>query len=455
MIVNRLCQAHRLALGCFLFAGVSGVSLVVPLGTTVLAAEAQTESGTSVEADLQRISPKRTVLTVDFRGGTKVGPGGEVLVSAGGASINGTVRKVTAKGHSIIRLKSALPDSVETGNISIKIVDPGDASELVTVSGPSAGGGIWYDRGFLSGYNKAGFSGLAELGLAPMSGTTKVTGGAANEKVKFAESSMELGFDGRARYSLGAFGGGLHVNYMNANAEGKASVNTTSTGTKDSDSIKEKSSGYQVTPNVVYNGGAVAVGLGMQMGKSTVDRVVKIASVEDPSEPVTVSENAALAELSASVGSLKFGVNGLVGGKGKIKEKNQKDVDRMRSGFGIHVLAGAAGLIHRIGFDYGKVTDKYTSANLTKTTMCIDWQAQASMSSMSLTPRFAYDWIKVDFGSRKGKESNLTLGSRVSFGAPYAGLEFRYKNREQDAYGSAPSYKTSLYGAGIAGGMTF
>lgn len=455
MIVNRLSHVHRLALGGFLFAAASGVSVMGPSGESVIAADVEADSGSSVEADLQRISPKRTVLTVDFGGGARVGPGGKVIVTAGGKSINGTVRKITPRGRSIIRLKSALPNSVETGTVSIRVVDPGDASGMVTIAGPSGGGGKWHDRGFLSGYSKAGFSGLAEVGIAPMSGTTKVTGGTANEKVNFGESAMDVGLDGRARYSMGAFGGGLHFIYMSGSSEGKASVNTASTGSKDSDSIKEKSSAYQVAPNIAYNGGAFAVGLGLQMGKSTVDRTVKIASVEGPGEPVTISENAALVELRASIGSVKFGVNALVAGKGKLTEKNQKDVDRMRSGFGAHVLAAAGGLTHRVGFDYAKVTDKYTSSNLTNTSMGIDLQTQATMSSLSLTPRLAYDWSNVDFGSRKGKESNLAIGSRVSFGSPYAGFELRYKNREQDAYGSAPSYKTSLLGAGIAGGMTF
>jgi hypothetical protein len=453
MMVIRFNKAHRLVLGGFLCVGILGFACLAQLTAKAHAAEATAEDG--IDAEVLRISPKRTVLTVDFGDGTRVGPGGKLIVTADGVKINGTVRKVTAKGRSIIRLRSALPKSIEKGAISIKVIDPGDTSGVVEVEVNPAKSGQWFDSGFLSGYRSSGFSGLVEVGVAPLSGTSKVTGGAANEQVTFKESAMEIGFDGRARYSNGGFGGGLHFNYVSGSREATASINTISTATKDSDSIKEKTSGYQVVPNLVFSARTFGVGIGWEMRKITNERNVIIASVEGPSEPVTTSEKAARLEVYAGIGSAQLGLNALVAGTGKITEKSQKDVDRRRTGFGAKVITATGKMTHRIGFDYGTVTDKYSSSDLTTTSMGIDFQTQLRMSSISLTPRFAYEWSAVDFGPKKGRDSNLIIGSRLSFGDPYAGLELKFKNREQDAYGSAPSYKSTLYGAAMAVGMTF
>lgn len=453
---NQLGQSRSNDFGKIMLCMMSAMGSWGILNPQLAAAEQSVESAASMEANLRQISPKRTVVTVDFSGGTRVSPGSKVTVIAGDSSYNGTVKKISSKGRGIIRLTAALPEAVETGTIAIKVNDVGSESDIVTVA-RGQGAGPFEDPGVLSGYDKAGFSGLAEVVITPMSGTTKVQGGSANEKVDFSSSSRDIGLDARARFLMGSFGGGLNLNAMNFSSENKASINTASTGTKDSDSISEKSSGYKATPNFAFvgNDGAYAIGLGWELTRLTGERIVKIASVEGPHKPVKTSENGLVVELSGAVASMKVGVNALLAGKGKLTEEGQKDIDRKRNGFGLSLIADAAGLKHRFAFDYVKFTDKYSSGNLESSKMGLDWQTQLSMASMNLVPRVAYDWENISFNNRKGKEMNLTVGSKVMFGAPMVGLELKSKNRTEDAVDSSPSYKTTMFGVAISGGILF
>jgi hypothetical protein len=454
MISRQFIVSRKMAYGCLI-----GMCLLEPCfaGTqSGSGANAAAESGTSAsyKAELLRISPKRTVLTVDFRGGASVAPGATVKVTFSNGAIQGKVRKIVPSGRSILRLKSALPTGVEIGSVDIEVMDAGPESERVNVAAASSAGS-WRDESILTGSSGSGFSGSAEFALAPLSGKTNVSGGSANEKLDFGESSLETGLDARAEYAAGAFGGGVNLNYLISSANSKSSVNTTSTASKDSDSIEEKLSGYRLVPSASFKTAAFAAALGLDLRRFTNERSVKIAGVEAPSEPVKSSESGILLEFAAPMAGMKFGFTTLLAGKGTLKETGQEDVERRRMGFGINWEYGLAGLTHRLGFDLDKFTDKYSSADLVNTSMGLDWQTQVVMWSLNLVPRVAYDWSKIDFGARKGRESELAFGSRILFGAPYASFEIKYKSREQSAYATSPEYKTSLFGAGLAAGTTF
>lgn len=451
-------QLHRFSINMMysVLTMTAGVGLMGTICTSVRASEASTESLTQLNAELQRISPKRTLLTIDFRDRATISTGTKVTVTAGETSLKGAVKKISSKGRAIVKLQTALPKSVETGSVLVSINEIGSSNEMVKIEGDEKSN-LFRDPGFLVGYTSTGFSGLAEISLMPQTGKLKVTGGSANEKVDFAATRRDAEVDARGRYRIGPFGAGVQLNYLNNTFEAKASIDTVSTGTKDSDSINEKSSGYRATPNIVFvtESGIFAAGLGWRVGSLTSERPVKIAGIAAPHNPVKTSESGLALELSTKISSLKVGISALLSGKGKIKESEKADIERKFSSYGINFQTNLAGIDHRFAFDQSKIDDKYSLGNLTNSKMGLDWQTQIGLNSLSLVPRFAIDWGNVSYNDRKGKSMNLAMGSRVSFGGPFAGIEFRYGTESENATGNKPSQKTTMYGAAISGGITF
>jgi hypothetical protein len=417
---------------------------------------AKTLSSEGASAVVTRISPKRTVIIVDFSRGASIAVGAKVNVKAAGDEIRGTVKKINPKGRAIIRLTKALSESVELGSIELAVVDRGPEDKQVQIVG-SGVTGFWTGAGYLEGYDAQGVSGKVDANLEFASGSTKVSGGPAAEKVNFGVGNTAYGVTGGARYLRGSFGGGLNVGYKSSASESKSSIETAATQTKDSDSIIENSSGFEMLPHGVFvnQDRGFSVGLGWRYSSGKTERKVKIDDVESPNSPVNITENSLVLEGKVPLAAMKLGLIVELAGQGKIKEKDLADVKRNRSGLRLNLWAAVGGMDQRVGFGYEVVKDKYSSSELARSLTTLDWESMINLYSMNLVPRIAYERTGVSFGSQEGTENALLVGSKITFGQPFVGASFVYRDRDQASSSRSPSYKTSLMGLALAGGTTF
>jgi len=417
---------------------------------------AKSTSSETASAVVTRISPKRTVIIVDFSRGSSIAVGAKVNVKVSGNEIRGTVKKINPKGRAIIRLSKALSESVELGSIQLSVVDRGPEDKQVQIVGTGVGS-FWTGASYLEGYEAQGVSGNVGANLEFSSGSTKVSGGPAGEKANFGVGDRAYGVNGGARYLRGSFGGGLNVGYKSSSSESKSSIETSATQTKDSDSIIENSSGFEMLPHGVFvnQNRGFSVGLGWHYSSGKSERKVKIDDVESPNSPVTITENSLVLEGKVPLAAMKLGLIIEVAGQGKIKEKDLADVKRSRSGLRLNLWTGVGGMDQRVGFGYEVVKDKYSSSELARSLTTLDWESMINLYSMNLVPRIAYERTGVSFGSQEGSENALLIGSKITFGQPFVGASFVYRNRDQASSSRSPSYKTSLMGLALAGGTTF
>ncbi len=455
MIVTEQSQRRffRRVLAAFALASVWVLS---PLGEcAVYAADTSQAKAAEYGATIRRVSPKRTVLFLELDDGVTLRSGARIAMKIGDKTINGAFRKVSSKGSAIIRTAAPIPETTANA-LTFTILEQGSEGEDVKVSSTS-GATLWQSDLMLDDLNREGLNGLGQLSLGMTNGTLKSSGGSAKESATFELSEREMGLNARVGYLQGAFGGGLQVDYLNGTSQAKADITTSSSGTKDSDSISEKTKSFSMLPYVAFkSSGGLGVALGYNIENKENDRSVKIAGVEGEHSPVVTKENGPRLEVSGSTDAVKASVYVQMVLGGKITEKSKKDVDHKKSAFGAAVVTKVAGLPSRIVLDYASSADKYSSGSLTTKVTNFDWQSELGMSALKLLPRFAYEMQRVSFGCRSGKMGLLTLGARTILGdrnAPYAGLEFNFKSSEETGGSTSPTYKTSAMGIGVQAGM--
>lgn len=429
--------------------------LLLPVSVALVTLPALAEG--QLNSEVRRISPKRTVVLLDMLDGGGLRQGAKVQIwFEGDKMIDGVVRKLSRKGRVIVRLASAAPDSVvESGPALVTIVENGTEGEGLTMSRGQRK--LWRESNLGGLHAKDGLAAIAGVSAETMRGALKVTGGPANEDVDFGYGANRFDFDGQAGYRAGAFGGGAALNFNSGSSSAEADIKTAATDTTDKDKINVSTIGFAATPYALYQAGSLSMSLGFQVGSSSTDRTVEIASVEGPGEPVTTTESGARVELGYNGSGFGAGLSVAPALSGKVKEDNQEDVDHEARQFAGFYAASWGDSPYRLDVSWASLKDGYLAGDLTGSTMGVTLQGLMSWGGYQMAPIAGYSMTSRELGELKGSAWDFRLGSRVGFGgsyAPYAGLELKYRSELEEASGTRPKYDTTAFGVTISGGTS-
>lgn len=436
----------------------TGIVLFLSVGGQSLAS-GNPKAKFELNSEVVRVSPKRTAVLLDVIEGDGLRQGAQVSVwFEGDFESKGVVRKLSPSGRALVRIAQAAPATLDKGDPALmNVLENGTEGAALT---RREGNTLWQDASLLALHRRDGVASRAELALDVFGGSTKASGGTANEDVDFAYSSRKIGFEGQAGYAVGSLSAGFGLNYANGTTAATADINTDSTGTKDKDSIDLTSSKYAATPYAAYKfpvaGMSIAAGVGVQLGSDRSERIVQIAGVDGPGAPTTTSENGVRIEVIAKASDREVGFNMAPSLSGKIKEDNQVDVDHKASSFSGFYSSNYSGTPYRAEVTVGSGTDKYSSADLKSSSLGFAGQIELPVAGYRMAPGVGYVMTSRELGDLKGSAWELNAGSRVALPgsyAPYAGLSLRYKSETEDASGSKPEYKTGAFGFSVSGGV--
>lgn len=436
----------------------AGLFLLMTAGGQALALGGNNNTS-ELNSEVVRVSPKRTAVLMDVVDGGGLRQGALVSVwFENDFKSKGVVRKLSSSGRALVRIAQAAPAEVAKGDPALMtIVENGNEGEALA---NRSGKPLLKESSLISIHRADGVASSVELSVGALGGSTKVSGGSANEDVDFAFTSREIGFAGQAGYTAGSISGGFGLNYRNGTDGATADVNTDSTGTKDKDAIDTTSSGYTATPYVAYRmpvaGMSLGLGVGFQIGQDESERTVKLADVHGPHNPVTTTENGVRLELVAKATGYEAGINMAPSLTGKTKEDNSLDVDHKASSFSGFYASNYSGTPYRAEVSFGSGSDKYTSADLKSSSVGFAGQVEMPFAGYRMAPGVGYTMSNRELGDLKASAWELTAGSRVALSgayAPYAGLSFKYKSQTEDASGTKPEYSTGAFGVSVSGGV--
>lgn len=434
------------------------VSPGLNIGGTAFAALAESAPGAALNASVRRISPKRTVVLLDLKEGGGLRQDAVVSFRAGeDAEGTGVVKKLTRGGRILVRLAKPLPANVEDGaSVAVTVVQNGTGGEVMASGSMGSAKSLMSESSISGLHTTDGTSAKAEVSVGSTMGALKISGGSANESVEMKHTAREYTFDSQAGYSTGSIGGGLVLKYQSAAASSKADISTTSTGSKDEDKIGSTSSGYAATPFLLGGTNSVTAALGFQVSRQVTERVVTIAGSEAPHDPVRMTENGVLLDVSRADASYVAGVSVSPGLAGKIKEDGQADVDHKAQTGSVYYAVKGGSMPYRVDLTLRSSSDGYTTGDLKSGAYGILLQTETTWDTWRLAPAVGMSMGSSSLGDQSGSFWKLRAGSRIELPGTmpsFAGIDFDYGMETEKAAGTKPEYKTSTFAFGLSGGI--
>jgi hypothetical protein len=424
-----------------------------------------------IDGEILKISKKRTVVLIDLAGDEELSEGDAFSMDVRGKARTGTVESILNNGKAMIKLNKGLPKAVAVG-ASVKLALTGEKpatakKKQVRLTKGFYNKAYWDDVSYLASHRRSGTRTDLEVGTLSKQGARDSSGGTQQDDTEFAYSEKSTSANGSAGWvGRGGIGGGVSFDYLAADREISANIDTASSGTTDkvADKLERKVTNF--TPYFAFlsrvKTGDIGfgAGLGYLVRSMTADyKMQDGVDISDPKEAKVTQAGPTLEGLiGANTWSTILQIN--PGIKGKEKQTGFDDVERTSSEFGLHYEYYGQRLKKRIGLVY--YSDKGESDQISQkdTGYKFSMRFDLDFRKFHLVPFLDVTNLrrKLDApdASAEGTQRTTDIGTRVAWSgvlAPFVSMGVSILNEKQSGK-DIPSTKTAAGGFRIAGGIS-